>query len=176
MKNTQQKLRRFRDRVFAVARCKGCVFAVQIRRPRRPLLRSSTRLGLRVGKTIPRIVFLRRSPSQGSNPFCAKSKTTAHLKVHGRFMARCKGFVFAAQIRRPRRPLLRSSTRLGLRVGKTIPRIVFLRRSPSQGSNPFCAKSKTTAHLKVHGRFMARCKGFEPLTFWFVAKHSIQLS
>ena len=23
---------------------------------------------------------------------------------------------------------------------------------------------------------MARCKGFEPLTFWFVAKHSIRLS
>jgi hypothetical protein len=23
---------------------------------------------------------------------------------------------------------------------------------------------------------MARCKGLEPLTFWFVAKHSIQLS
>ncbi len=30
--------------------------------------------------------------------------------------------------------------------------------------------------LKHQGFYLARCKGFEPLTFWFVAKHSIQLS
>ena len=37
------------------------------------------------------------------------------------------------------------------------------------------AHKKTTETVK---RFppLSRCKGFEPLTFWFVAKHSIQLS
>ena len=35
---------------------------------------------------------------------------------------------------------------------------------------------KKTDHHISDSRFVARCKGFEPLTFWFVAKHSIRLS
>ena len=34
----------------------------------------------------------------------------------------------------------------------------------------------TKKHLQKQMLFLARRKGFEPPTFWFVAKHSIQLS
>ena len=36
------------------------------------------------------------------------------------------------------------------------------------------AKQKT--HRQAVGFCLARCKGFEPPTYWFVARHSIQLS
>ena len=36
---------------------------------------------------------------------------------------------------------------------------------------------KTKSPWTSHGLFvLARCKGFEPPTYWFVARHSIQLS
>ena len=42
-----------------------------------------------------------------------------------------------------------------------------------QDLNPFNAKSGTPQWIS---RFLARDKGFEPLTFWSVARRSIQLS
>lgn len=39
-------------------------------------------------------------------------------------------------------------------------------------------KTALLSHFWRHSAvfYLVRCKGFEPLTFWFVAKHSIQLS
>ena len=50
--------------------------------------------------------------------------------------------------------------------------------SPSGGSSPrisFQDKIKNSIAFAILS-FMARRKGLEPLTFWFVARHSIQLS
>ena len=38
------------------------------------------------------------------------------------------------------------------------------------------ANKKQKSPVNESQDFLARCKGLEPLTFWFVAKHSIQLS
>ena len=35
---------------------------------------------------------------------------------------------------------------------------------------------KQKPRRKFYVVFMVRCKGLEPLTYWFVASHSIQLS
>ena len=48
-------------------------------------------------------------------------------------------------------------------------------RFPPQGSNPFLEKQNKHP-LKWMPVFLACLKGFEPLTLWFVAKYSIQLS
>lgn len=37
-------------------------------------------------------------------------------------------------------------------------------------------KTKKPRKQFVYVVFMVRCKGLEPLTYWFVASHSIQLS
>ena len=48
------------------------------------------------------------------------------------------------------------------------------------GHGRFPETKRKTAHIAemamLRGFSVARCKGLEPLTFWFVAKHSIQLS
>ena len=44
------------------------------------------------------------------------------------------------------------------------------------GFEPATPWSQTTCSTKLSHISMVRSKGFEPLTFWFVAKHSIQLS
>ena len=54
----------------------------------------------------------------------------------------------------------------------------FTQKTPSDARQKafFLARRK---HKKPEQKFcsgVVRCKGFEPLTFWFVAKHSIQLS
>ena len=56
---------------------------------------------------------------------------------------------------------------------KTVPRTVFL-----TGFRIPCSKNAKKEQVRKNIRTcsLARCKGFEPLTFWFVAKHSLQLS
>ena len=44
------------------------------------------------------------------------------------------------------------------------------------GFEPATPWSQTTCSTKLSHISVVRSKGFEPLTFWFVAKHSIQLS
>ena len=72
--------------------------------------------------------------------------------------------------------------RLELRRGKPAAGSFSARASPSQGSSPFqrqmpdmflLRKRKATRNGLL---LLARWKGLEPPTFWFVAKHSIQLS
>ena len=64
------------------------------------------------------------------------------------------------------------SQKASVTVRKTIHRIVLL-----TASNPLLAKvQKNRTVQEVLSCFLARRKGFEPPTFWFVAKHSIQLS
>ena len=49
--------------------------------------------------------------------------------------------------------------------------------SASWGSSPFYSmQQKNRATTNVITLLLARRKGLEPLTFWFVARHSIQLS
>ena len=57
---------------------------------------------------------------------------------------------------------------------KTVHRTVFL--TPLTLSGFESLNKKTEATQNCIASVLARCKGFEPLTFWFVAKHSIQLS
>ncbi len=73
-----------------------------------------------------------------------------------------------------RRPSSQHSC-LGLRGGRTSPGRSTFSPLTLSGFESRAAHKKTTETVK---RFplLARCKGFEPLTFWFVAKHSIQLS
>ena len=57
---------------------------------------------------------------------------------------------------------------------KTVHRTVLFTQKPSQGSNPI-KYTKRDIYFCIY-LFLVRRKGFEPPTFWFVAKHSIQLS
>ncbi len=59
-----------------------------------------------------------------------------------------------------------------LRIAHCELSIVLTFRSP-RGTIPYKKKG-----LRFHAVsfLVARCKGFEPLTFWSVARHSIQLS
>ena len=111
--------------------------------------------------------FVRRSPSQGSNPFVVRCKKPTARWAMG-FLVRLKGCIrFAYAVLAAQ--LLRTSRR-GHATGMSI-----LRRSPSQSSNPFAVRCKNPTARWAMG-FLVRLKGFEPPTFWFVAKHSIQLS
>ena len=86
--------------------------------------------------------------------------------------ARCKGEVLKSNFN----PEMYESERNGCHQRdalKTVPRTVFL-----TGFRIPCSKNakKEQARKNIRTCSLARCKGFEPLTFWFVAKHSIQLS
>ena len=61
---------------------------------------------------------------------------------------------------------------------KTVHRTVFLTPLTLSGfESPLSfIKTKKEKEYRSITSLLARCKGFEPLTFWFVAKHSIQLS
>ena len=88
------------------------------------------------------------------------------------FVARLKGCNCFALALLGDSKALPFGTRLRSFLLKTCHRQLFLTQKPSQASNP-------SKHKKAPARgalFVARLKGFEPLTFWFVAKHSIQLS
>ena len=80
-----------------------------------------------------------------------------------RFLARRKGFEPLRSS--PLRGLLRNLIRFAQKTLRVLRS--GLRRAPSN------AKSGTPIRV---ARFLARRKGFEPLTFWSVARRSIQLS
>ena len=90
-------------------------------------------------------------------------------------LARCKGY---SRLRR----LACSATAAAQQYPphtsrlKTVRRTVFLTPLTLSGFESLENKKRTEATPAVSLPFLARCKGFEPLTFWFVAKHSIQLS
>ena len=90
-------------------------------------------------------------------------------------MARCKGY---SRLRR----LACSATAAAQQYPphtsrlKTVRRTVFSTPLTLSGFESLENKKRTEATPAVLLLFLARCKGFEPLTFWFVAKHSIQLS
>ncbi len=70
-----------------------------------------------------------------------------------------------------------SSTRLCTNFAKNDYQSFSSRSLPSQGSNPLdlCKKKQTPTDVDACS-LLACLKGFEPLTLWFVAKYSIQLS
>ena len=94
-------------------------------------------------------------PSQGSNPFCLKSKKDI---LRYPFLAEKAGPSAA-------RPSCLStayyvcSTRLRPLTKKQSFRLFFLTLVPSQGSNPFCLKSKKDI---LRYPFLAEKAGFEP--------------
>ena len=108
-------------------------------------------------------------------PFADKNKNRADSVESTLFLACCKGFAcYAGYI-------------LGDRCFATVPASDFATKNSSLNCFlnvahplgvriPFDDKNKNRADSVESTLFLACCKGFEPLTFWFVAKHSIQLS
>ena len=126
-------------------------------------------------KTVHRTVFLTPLTLSGFESLENKKRTEATLAVLLPFLARCKGF---SRLRR----LACSATAAAQQYPphtsrlKTVRRTVFSTPLTLSGFESLENKKRTEATLAVLLPFLARCKGFEPLTFWFVAKHSIQLS
>jgi hypothetical protein len=104
-----------------------------------------------------------------------KKRTEATPTVLLLFLARCKGY---SRLRR----LACSATAAAQQYPphtsrlKTVHQTVFSTPLTLSGFESLENKKRTEATPAVLLLFLARCKGFEPLTFWFVAKHSIQLS
>ena len=125
-------------------------------------------------KTVHRTVFLTPLTLSGFESL-EKKRTEATLAVLLPFLARCKGY---SRLRR----LACSATAAAQQYPphtsrlKTVRRTVFLTPLTLSGFESLENKKRTEATPAVLLLFLARCKGFEPLTFWFVAKHSIQLS
>ena len=90
-------------------------------------------------------------------------------------LARCKGY---SRLRR----LACSATAAAQQYPphtsqlKTVHRTVFSTPLTLSEFESLENRKRTEATPAVSLLFLARCKGFEPLTFWFVAKHSIRLS
>lgn len=104
-----------------------------------------------------------------------KKRTEATPTVLLLFLARCKGY---SRLRR----LACSATAAAQQYPphtsrlKTVHQTVFSTPLTLSGFESLENKKRTEATPAVLLLFLARCKGFEPLTFWFVAKHSIRLS
>ena len=130
--------------------------------------------------------FIRVSPSQGSSPFrvfCRDRKPLEKKRSDPKAAS-----LGALEGTHPLRLCLASAVlggeecRLRTSTRKTCRRQLFFSRltlsgfeslpCPLPGQKAFRKKREATRRLLL----LARWKGLEPPTFWFVAKHSIQLS
>ena len=76
--------------------------------------------------------------------------------------------------------IIDSQCEWGIRIvlfAKNSPQDCFLNAQTLTGSNPLILEHKIKReHTEVYSLLMARRKGFEPPTFWFVAKHYRQIA
>ena len=142
------------------ARCKGEALKSNFR----PEMYESERNGCHQRdalKTVPRTVFL-----TGFRIPCSKNAKKEQVRKNIRTcsLARCKGEALKSNFR----PEMYESERNGCHQRdalKTVPRTVFL-----TGFRIPCSKNAKKEQVRKNIRTcsLARCKGFEPLTFWFV--------
>ena len=119
-------------------------------------------------KTVRRTVFSTPLTLSGFESLENKKRTEATPAVLLLFLARCKGY---SRLRR----LACSATAAAQQYPphtsrlKTVRRTVFSTPLTLSGFESLENKKRTEATPAVLLPFLARCKGFEPLTFWFVA-------
>ena len=148
-----------------MARCKGFCPALSCYRLASLVATSA--------KTVPRTVFFRKlcllPPC--SNPLRFKYKKRSDTQMCITSFGALQGILSRAIALSPRFARCH--------VGENSPPDCFLPQAslaPSLFESLALLNTKKEATHKCVSLLLARCKGFEPLTFWFVAKHSIQLS
>ena len=119
-------------------------------------------------KTVHQTVFSTPLTLSGFESLENKKRTEATPAVLLLFLARCKGY---SRLRR----LACSATAAAQQYPphtsrlKTVHQTVFSTPLTLSGFESLENKKRTEATPAVLLLFLARCKGFEPLTFWFVA-------
>ena len=115
----------------------------------------------------------KRSPSQGSSPIC--------LYKYKRRTRKVRLLLGALEGTQPHLTLSCVWHPCGIAAADFAAKnshtgLFFNAAHPLRGSSPICLHKYKRRTRKRYVFYMARLKGLEPLTYWFVASHSIQLS